>query len=100
MLSPWSPVWNAVAAAGVGCFFLGLSLILLSRGKTALVAGSLVALGGLLVCYSLSGFGGGKAAAAQYFGCLSVVLVVAQLSFWTVVVRESTGSAREQRRND
>jgi hypothetical protein len=97
-MTPDSLVWNAAALAGILCFFLGLALILLKRGRAGLVIGVIVSLGGLMTCYSLAGLSEGKAAAAQYFGCLMVVLVLTQLSFWVFLVGEPRPD-KSQRRN-
>ena len=79
-----STLWSMVALAGLCSFFLGLSLLLVVRGRISLVLGGLLSLGGLVTCYALAGSVGGKIASAQYFGCLSLALVVLQMCFWRV----------------
>ncbi len=86
MLASGSLAWDWVALAALSSFFLGLSLLLVMRGRAGLVTGAMISLGGLLACYSLAGSCGGKMAAAQYFGCLSMVLVLLQMCFWLFVV--------------
>ena len=82
---------KAVSVAGIVAFFMGLAMVLLSRTRAVLSLGSLIAMGGLLACYSLVAPLGGRMAAAQYFGCLSLVMIALQLAYWIYLVRESDG---------
>ena len=90
-VQPGTLQFSLAALAGLWCFWLGLAIVLVRKTRRSAVSGALLALGGLLACYALAGVYPGKAAAAFYFACLSVLLLTAQLAYWTLGKDDSAG---------